>query len=81
MLYGLYIGEPIRFILYETLSALDFDRNPPKLVEFLSYGFSYQTVLIGPFYFYKDHLEFINGQNITKHQVSVPKQFDSTIML
>ncbi len=41
----------------------------PSPIEFFSYTFSYQTILVGPLCFYNDYLDFITGSNFTKHQV------------
>jgi hypothetical protein len=48
-----------------------FLRNRPDFLEFFSYCFCYQTVLVGPLYTFKDYIEFITGDSIIKHQVSI----------
>jgi hypothetical protein len=53
-------------------------RRRPSLIEFLSYMFNFQGVLVGPLVFYKDYDEFITGENVRKYQV---KKYRKYLML
>jgi hypothetical protein len=65
-------------VRYETLTQSEthqlecflwFERDRPSPMEFFGYLLNFQTLLTGPLCFYNDYIEFINGQNITKHRV------------
>ncbi len=47
-----------------------FSRRLPNFLEFLSYMFNFQTILVGPLFYYRDFEDFITGHNVTKHQVN-----------
>jgi hypothetical protein len=51
------------------LDHFDCLRNLPSLLEFSSYVFNFQSVIVGPSYLYQDYQDFITGENITKHKV------------
>lgn len=38
-------------------------RSPPSFLEYMSYMFSFQTVLTGPMFIYKDYLSWISNAN------------------
>ena len=46
-----------------------FSREMPSIKEFLSYIFNFQGIILGPMCYYRDYIEFINGNNILKGQV------------
>ncbi len=46
-------------------------RSRPNLMVYVSYGFAYQTVLIGPLCMFNDYNHFITGENLEKFQVSL----------
>ena len=43
----------------------------PSFIEFMGYIFNFQGVVVGPMCFYQDYIDFINGNNILKHQKNV----------
>jgi hypothetical protein len=50
-------------------------RDPPSLIEFLSYIFNFQGIIVGPLCFYNDYIDFITGNNILKKRViKIPKE-------
>ncbi len=51
------------------IKTLEINRKMPSFVEFSSYIFNFQSIIIGPAYNFKDYIEFIDGTNILKHQV------------
>ena len=40
----------------------------PHIIEFLSYIFNFQGIIVGPLSFYQDYIDFITGNNILKHE-------------
>ena len=40
----------------------------PHIIEFLSYIFNFQGIIVGPLSFYQDYIDFITGNNIIKHE-------------
>ena len=40
----------------------------PHLIEFLSYLFNFQGIIVGPLCYYEDYIDFVNGNNILKHK-------------
>jgi lysophospholipid acyltransferase 1/2 len=44
-------------------------RQRPHIIEFLSYCFNFQGVIVGPLCFYKDYIDFITGNNVLSKQV------------
>jgi hypothetical protein len=45
-------------------------RKKPTFIEFTSYMFNFQGVLIGPLVMYNDYIDFITGDSYKKHQVT-----------
>ncbi len=41
----------------------------PSFIELIGYAFKFQTILIGPFWFYNDYNDFIAGLNLNENQV------------
>lgn len=41
-------------------------RHKPHIIEFLSYVFNFQGIIVGPLCYYQDYIDFINGNNILK---------------
>ncbi len=39
------------------------DRHFPTVTEFFGYTFHFAGIIVGPVFFYKDYLEFIDGSN------------------
>jgi lysophospholipid acyltransferase 1/2 len=44
-------------------------KHKPHIIEFLSFVFNFQGIIVGPLCFYQDYIEFINGNNILKKKV------------
>ena len=44
-------------------------KHKPRIIEFFSYFFNFQGIIVGPLCFYQDYIEFINGNNILKKKV------------
>nr|XP_018903556.1 PREDICTED: lysophospholipid acyltransferase 1 [Bemisia tabaci] len=61
----------------------------PSLLEFYGYMFNFQTLMVGPLVFFDDHMEWVNGENFTKHKLqangsstkngSVPSPFQAVL--
>ena len=45
----------------------------PHIIEFLSYIFNFQGIIVGPLSFYQDYIDFITGNNILKHERVISK--------
>ena len=43
-------------------------------MQFTSYIFNFQGIIVGPLCFYRDYIEFINGDNFKKYQVTSKKR-------
>ena len=43
-------------------------KHCPHLIEFLSYTFNFQGIIVGPLVYYQDYIDFITGNNILKHK-------------
>lgn len=43
-------------------------RENPHIIEFLSYIFNFQGIACGPLVYYKDYIDFIDGNNILKNK-------------
>lgn len=41
-------------------------RDTPHIIEFLSYVFNFQGIIVGPLCYYQDYIDFIDGNNILK---------------
>jgi lysophospholipid acyltransferase 1/2 len=41
----------------------------PSLIQFLSYCFNFQGIVVGPLCYYEDYINFIDGNNILKKNV------------
>lgn len=42
-------------------------RKMPTLLEYFSYVFHFQVLMCGPVIFYRDYIDFINGNTFLKH--------------
>jgi lysophospholipid acyltransferase 1/2 len=47
----------------------------PHIIQFLSYCFNFQGVVVGPLCYYEDYINYIDGSNITKKEVA-PSTFN-----
>lgn len=67
---GILMGISIRYIYsVKYLSGLGF-RSVPTLLEYFAYVFQFQVLMAGPVIFYRDYVEFVNGQNFIKYTTS-----------
>ncbi len=64
-IYNYYNKDLLNFIS----NALS--RDSPSLIEFLSYIFNFQGIIVGPLCFYNDYIDFITGNNILKKRVII----------
>jgi lysophospholipid acyltransferase 1/2 len=60
---------PVEKLNEEQISQRIVDR--PRLIEFLSYCFNFQGIIVGPLCYYEDYIHFIDGSNILKKSVLV----------
>lgn len=58
----MFIAATLRMLKSKFL--LFFFREIPTILEYISYMFSFQTVLTGPLCFYTDYQRFISGENL-----------------
>lgn len=48
-------------------------KSLPTVLEYVSYIFNYQGILVGPLSYYRDYMDFITGENILKHKRKLNK--------
>lgn len=54
------------FLKTEFKNSLNAISDCPHIIEFLSYIFNFQGIIVGPLCYYQDYIDFINGNNILK---------------
>lgn len=56
-------------------------RHKPHIIEFLSYAFNFQGIIVGPLCFYQDYIDYINGNNILKNKRKTQDYDNSSIIV
>jgi hypothetical protein len=50
----------------------------PHIIEFGSYIFNFQGIIVGPLVYYSDYIDFIDGNNILKQKNQISNQFETS---